>query len=120
MTAEFIYLVGQVGSFGPCFLVQPELVISCDVTFNLTFIKNNIQKLFFWTLLILYVIKFELTWTVLILYTLTQLTDVKLNDVENIVILLLNPNICKQVEELLNIKSNVGWENVNLFSHYHK
>ena len=38
MSAKFIYLVGQVGSFGPCFLVQPELVISCDVTFNLTFI----------------------------------------------------------------------------------
>jgi hypothetical protein len=45
MSAKFIYLVGQVGSFGPCFLVQPELVISCDVTFNLTFIKKNISAL---------------------------------------------------------------------------
>ena len=42
MSAKFIYLVGQVGSFGPCFLVQPELVISCDVTFNLTFIEKFI------------------------------------------------------------------------------
>ena len=41
MSAKFIYLVGQVGSFGPCFLVQPELVISCDVTFNLTFIQKK-------------------------------------------------------------------------------
>ena len=43
MSAKFIYLVGQVGSFGPCFLVQPELVISCDVTFNLTFIDQYHQ-----------------------------------------------------------------------------
>ena len=41
MSAKFIYLVGQVGYFGPCFLVKPELVISCDVTFNLTFIKKK-------------------------------------------------------------------------------
>ena len=26
------------GSLGSCFLVQPELVISCDVTFKLTYI----------------------------------------------------------------------------------
>jgi hypothetical protein len=46
MSAKFIYLVGQVGSFGPCFLVQPELVISCDVTFNLTFIDLKLRTIY--------------------------------------------------------------------------
>ena len=34
---------------------------------------------------------------------------------DDIVSLLLNPNICKQVEELINIKLFVGCVKVNLF-----
>ena len=42
--ATFIYLFSQVGSFGPCFLVeQPELVMLRDVTFNMNFIENTLD-----------------------------------------------------------------------------